>query len=272
MMVYNKAIRPRYFWCLTEWLRNNFADLKDNYKIVHGTENNYRLPHHPTGTAHPGRSFATWPLAAYTRYHTPATVIYDAYLMKLGKETFTTSVLPDASDGAPVDGILVVLVNLALLFEGIAADPANAARRDDFARRIFQAFDNGLNRKVFAEFNIDNPAVPGDPRKFSKCYVHFVLRFNEAFVNGAHMLVKLRDTANSTVWGGDVKQIRCKLPAGVAWNAALTTASDYAIKEILKGLGLSEDVTDANGYTTADAYIPILKSVAPGITPTMTRL
>ncbi len=267
MMVYNNAIRPRYFWTLTEWLRNNFADLKDSYKVVHGAEDDYRLPHHPTGSAHPGRSFAFWPIAAYTRYSTPSTVIYDAYLMKLGKEIFSTSVLP----GAPVDGILTILVNLSLRFGGTAADPSNGARRNDFAQKIYQTLDNALNQKVFAAFNIDTPAVAGDPRKFVKCYLNFTFRFSSEWTTGSHMLVYLQDGITSQAgWNSGDKTIECDLD-GATWEDALNAARDYAVKEILAGLGLSDDSTAASYFGNADAYIPIVQSVAPGITPTMTR-
>ncbi len=277
MMKYNKAIRPRYAWNLTEWLRR-FDDLAFDYKVVHGAEDDFRLPHHPDSDSYPGRGFAFWPLRARTRYHTPNTVIYDSYLYKLGKEVFSESVLP----GAPVDGILVVLVHLSVSFQGYFAAGGNQARRERFARQLHTLFNGAVNRKIFAEFNLDDPAVAGDPRKFDKCYVHFLLRFRDSISNGRHVAVVVHPGRPSMTYpaNGDKRDFRISFPAvqpvgNVRWNAAINTAANSAGLEILSALGLSVEANaaDAGDYRNADSYEAIVQSViGNGIDPTMTRV
>ena len=271
MMVFNRAARPRYFWTLTEWLKNNIDDMSAAFKVVHGAEDSYSLPHYPDGANKPGRAFNFWPIRAYTRYHTPAAVIYDSYLYKCGKEIFTTQVLPNASDGAPVDGILLLLLNVGLKFEGYLNLPANEAYRTRFAQKLVSIFESSLNQKVFAAFDLGAPAAPDG--QFAKCYLHFTMRLSEGLNNKSHIQFTIHPTtATAVAASGDRYDTTLKFedaaPATVPlWNTAIDGVAMTAVRESLKRLGLSTAT-----YGTADSYIPIVKSIGAGLAPTMTRL
>ncbi|HEY1895130.1 MAG TPA: hypothetical protein VGG62_02610 [Terracidiphilus sp.] len=293
MMVFNREVRPRYFWSLTEWLKNNISDMGTDFKVVHGPEDNYFLPHYPNGATHPGRAFNFWPMRAYTRYHTPADVIYDSYLYKCGKEIFATQVLPQASDGAPVDGILLLLMNVSLEFKGYLADVGNQARRESVAAKLVSKFSDSLNKKVFAAFDLDAPPAPDG--KFSKCYLHFVMRLKETLDTKAHVQITVDPAAaaDTTVAVSDLYRYTIAFappppppppPPGPppppspppaptppasngAWNTAIDAAVDKAVAEAYKRMGL----TVAN-RSVADSYAPIVKSIGPGLTPTMTLI
>ena len=275
MMVGNRAVRPRYAWTLTEWLRNNVPEMNIDFKVEHGAENNYFLPHYPNGSTHPGRAFNFWPVRAYTRYQTPNTVIYDSYLYKCGKEIFTTEVLPEASGGAPVDGILLVLLNVGLAFDDYMALDAQKTRREQFAGRLVSVFENSVNNHVFASCNL------GGGVNFSKCYIHFTMRLKEAAADAlpadAHLnfLVSPLDAADETRSGDrwiHTLEFADVPPAGnPQWSTEINSVANTAVVAALKRLGLTTDGS-ATDYRQADAYKTIVRSIGATLNPTMTRV
>ncbi len=271
MMVGNRAVRPRSFWTLTEWLKNNIADMGVDFKIEHGAESNYCLPHYQNGSSHPGRAFNYWPMRAYTRYHSPADVIYDSYLYQCGKEIFTTQVLPNASDGAPVDGILLILLNVGLTFSGFLAEVAHKTRREAFAKRLVSRFEGALNNKVFAQFDL------GPSRSFAKCYVHFTMRLSETATTSAHLNFNIdpefagSEDAVSDRWDYNIEfPVDTPPPTEPEWTTAINGCADKVVVEALKRIGLG--TAGATDYMAANAYIPIVKSIGSTLSPTMTRL
>lgn len=189
MMNGARALRARTFWQTAEWIRTLPGLSAVDFKVEHGAES-YELPHYPHDDRK-GRHFATFPIAANLRHKPADPVLYDTYLYTLGADEFSTSVLPGlCSTGGPVDGILVVMIKARFDFKRYT--DVEQIRKKVF-RACNQKVANALNKKVFADFTL-----PGSGRRFSKCLLHFSIRFSDGrSPSTPHLMVEIKAPADA---------------------------------------------------------------------------
>jgi hypothetical protein len=170
LMQTNGVIRPRYFWHAAEFLHALNGLNATNWKIQHGSDLNYGMPHYPHATANGGRDFYTWPVRFNLR-QPPAGqhYLFDSFLYFMGEERYTTTVLP-----APLDGLLVVMMRIFMNL-----DIVPAADRSDLSSEIYSRLRNrfgALNGRFRADFQTQVGARR--PPEFRNCMLHFVPGIN----------------------------------------------------------------------------------------------
>jgi hypothetical protein len=269
LMNKSKHIRSRYYWHIAEWLRTLPGYDTVKFEVKRGNNapagDAFKLPHYPT--ARTGRHFVCWPIKGKRR-HSTGTCLYDSYLYMLGRDEYSTAVLPgNGVGGARVDGILVVVVKCRVRrqtwWHSIDNTKTNPIKPVLF-NRMNQEIHNLLNNKVTAEFQCSNDA--NEERTFDRCLLHFSPRFDDRQNRGAgeHVVVGLRERhpaqATTTNYASDPKTIRVDVrrQADLASMADLNNdiarvADDYKAM-FLNAVGLSTNNADANYYGNAAAY------------------
>jgi hypothetical protein len=184
MMFYNKQIRSRSFWYVTEWLRglNPFTDKK--FKIEHAGFT-YKIPHY-NHNDRPGRNYTHWAVKGNIFYK-PGTppVYYDAFLYFLGQDEYSSNILTSQPDG-----IIVVMLKSLFAFNDYTDDDDI---KEHVLSRLYQKINNALNNpRVHARFSLAG-IDRGTPDTFMKCLLHFSPRFEVGTGLPAHLKVTIKE-------------------------------------------------------------------------------
>jgi len=272
MMRFNHRVRARYYWHVAEWLRR-IPGLDVDHEIIHGTET-YALPHYRHQATHPKRDYVWWPVKANLRHDPTDPVLYDAYLYMLGKDRYATHVLPGfmSEAGTDIDGIVVVVLKARFAFSGWID---TAAHRQACLARVNTRWNLALNQRVSAAFTVAGASAPP---AFTKCLLHFSLRFRVGTEANEHVFVRVRDSGSTDFDDDeDPRELDVRVPsddpgtpAGV--TAVYDTVATTFRQHVLGMLGLSPDAAPASSFVKANAYRDIVRSVAgAGVNPTMAR-
>lgn len=289
LMRRNWYIRPRCFWHVVEWMRNipNIGNVNLSVKMGDGQ---YWIPHYPHFAGSPGRSFLSWPVRFNLRQDAAGNQCdFDAILHFLGEDDYSTQVLPAKFGAGPrVDGILVVFVRIRFTFTSTAG--FTTPLRQYITPRVVTALNDALNTNPgrFANFQVATGArqMPC----FGHCLLYFVPAIvvdgqpNDAAYRAAsvpHLAVSydapppaMPNRQISNVGGGTRKELHINFDApafnALAGPARIAQADDdvqWIFRAALECLGLSHQLADANYYGTANAYVPIVRSVMDAAAP-----
>ena len=297
LMQGNWWMRARYFWPEAEWLRLVPAWLDVDFKVRHGAEDNYYLPHIPFRGAgphtHRPRSFQSWPVSFNLRANAGGNTLFDSVFYLLGEDRYSTVILPGKMQPAPagrIDGILVVMVRILVDFSGLPAPYAGA--NDNNRRWAQQTIFNQLRTGLFAQqlcfkrtasFQVSVGARADVPAA-DRCLLHFMpCLYSAGFTTAAnntpgallnpnpHIRVAFTTALGAPAWSPppDPKTLRINVPNPIPDPAAECARDSRLIWDrCLELLGVSEaSPPTAGSWLTPASYVEIVKTVTDAGTP-----
>jgi hypothetical protein len=292
LMQHNWYIRARYLWHAAEWLRLVKAFETVDFKIEHGDENDFYLPHYPhTVTAGlRERNFVNCPLAFNLKANAGGKTLFDAALWLLGKDKYSTEVVqsrchpgigvsPPVATPAYIDGMLIVILRVQIDFSAVAGGAAAQKNiRKDLFDRWTAKIEPALNFQRFASFQLTGAgAVPG----CKNCLLHFLPSLASKGITGTadtnvsttkpHIAVTLSTSADAWNDTVDPRTLRLQITTNIDTagnrNAQLNALATKIYQRNLELLGLSATNADANYYGKPGAYKPIVLTVMDDAVP-----